>query len=57
MKTIWKSQSKNFKFEEYKNCLDRCDFKKECSNYIIRSINHETSLQQVKKIYAISILW
>ena len=44
LKGISKSQSKNIKFEEYKKC-----FQRECNNYIIRSINHEMVLQEVKK--------
>ena len=38
LKGISKSQSKNFKFEEYKNCLDGEEYQRECNNYIIRSI-------------------
>ena len=49
LKGISKSQSKNIKFEEYKKCLDGDDYQKECNNYIIRSINHEMVLQEVKK--------
>ena len=49
MKSIWKPQSKNFKIEEYKNCLDGREFKRECSIYVIRSFNHETYFQQVQK--------
>ena len=49
LKGISKSQSKNFKFEEYKKCLDGEDYQQECDNYIIRSINHEMVLQKVKK--------
>ena len=44
-----KSQSKHIKFEEYKKCLDGEEYQKECDNYIIRSINHEKYLQEVKK--------
>ena len=44
-----KSQSKHIKFEEYYNCLFGKDYQKECNNYIIRSINHEMVLQEVKK--------
>ena len=49
LKGISKSQSKNFKFEEYKNCLDGEEYQRECNNYIIKSINHEMVLQEVKK--------
>ena len=48
-KGISKSQSKNIKFEEYKKCLDGEEYQRECSNFIIRSINHELVLQVVKK--------
>ena len=49
MKGISKSQSKHIKFEEYYNCLFGGEYQKECDNYIIRSLNHETYLQKVKK--------
>ena len=49
IKGISKSQSKHIKFEEYFNCLFGGDYQKECDNYIIRSINHEMVLQEVKK--------
>ena len=44
-----KSQSKHIRFEEYKRCLDAGEYQRECNNYIIRSINHEMQLQEVKK--------
>ena len=50
-----KSQSKNIKFEEYKKCLDGKEYQRECNNYIIRSINHDMHLQEVKKINTIYI--
>ena len=50
LKGISKSQSKDFKFEEYKKCLDGEEYQRKCNNYIIRSINHEIVLQQVKTI-------
>ena len=50
LKGISESQSKNIKFEEFKKCLDGEDYQQECDNYIIRSINHEMVLQNVKKI-------
>ena len=49
IKGISKSQSKHIKFEEYYNCLFGKGYQKECNKYIIRSINHETVLQKVKK--------
>ena len=49
LKAISKSQSKIIKFEEYYNCSDGKEYQRECDNYIIRSINHEMYLQQVKK--------
>ena len=49
LKGICKSQSKHYKFEEYYNCLFGGAYQKECDNYIIRSINHEMYLQEVKK--------
>ena len=48
LKGISKSQSKNIKFQEYKNCLDGKEYQRECENFIIRSINHEMHLQEVK---------
>ena len=49
LKGVSKSQSKNIKFEEYYNCLFGGEYQRECCNYIIRSINHEMYLQEVKK--------
>ena len=49
IKGISKSQSRHIKFEEYKKCLDGEDYQKECNNYILRAINHEMYLQEVKK--------
>ena len=49
IKGISKSQSKHIKFEEYYNCSFGKKYQKECDNYIIRSINHEMVLQEVKK--------
>ena len=48
-KGISKSQSKHIKFEENYKCLFGKDCQKESDNYIIRSINHEMVLQEVKK--------
>ena len=49
IKGISKSQSKHIKFEDYFNCLFGGEYQRECNNYIIRSINHEMVLQEVKK--------
>ena len=49
VKGISKSLSKYIKFEEFYNCLFGGEYQKECDNYIIRSINHEMFLQEVKK--------
>ena len=49
LKGISKSQSKHIKFEEYKKCLDGEEYQRECNNYILRSINHEMHLQEIKK--------
>ena len=50
IKGILKSQSKHIKFEEYKKCLDGEKYQSERNNYILRSINHEMYLQEVKKL-------
>ena len=47
-KGISKSQSKHNKFEEYKKCSDGMGYQNECKNYILRSINHEMHLQEIK---------
>ena len=49
LKGISKSQSKHIKFDEYKKCLDGEEYQRECNIHIIRSINHEMHLQEVKK--------
>ena len=49
LKCVSKSQSKRIKFEEYKKCLDGMEYQRECNNYILRSINHEMHLQEIKK--------
>ena len=49
IKGISKSMSKHIKFEESYICLFGGEYQKECDNYIIRSINHEMVLQEVKK--------
>ena len=56
LKGVCKSQSKSIKFEEYKKSLDGEEYQRECNNYIIRSINHEKVLQEVKKS-TLSILY
>ena len=42
-------QSKQIKSEEYKKCLDGEEYQRDCSYYILRSINHEMYLREVKK--------
>ena len=49
LKGISKSQSKNIKLEEYYNCLFEGKYKQECGNFILRSVNHDMSLQLVQK--------
>ena len=49
LKGISQSQSKNFKFEDYYNCLFGGKYQEECDSYLIRSLNHEMYLQRVKK--------
>ena len=49
LKGISKSHSKHIKFEEYQKFLDGDEYKRECINNIIRSINHEMVLQEVQK--------
>ena len=46
LKGISETQSKNFKFEGYKKCLDGMEYQRE---YIIRSIDHEMYLQEIRK--------
>ena len=48
VKVVSKSQSKHIKFEEFYNCLVGGEYQKECNNYILRSINHEMRLQEIK---------
>ena len=45
------SQSRHIRFEEYKKCLDGEEYQKQCNNYILRSINHEMRLQELKNRY------
>ena len=49
LKGISKSQTKHIEFEDYKKWLDGVEYQKECDLYLLRSINHETYLQKVKK--------
>ena len=49
IKGISKSQSKHIEFEEYYNCLFGEEYKKECNNYVLCSINHEMLFQEIKK--------
>ena len=49
LKSISKSQPKHIKFEKYKKCLDGEEYQRECINYLLRSINHEMHLQEIKK--------
>ena len=49
LKGISKSQSKYIKFEEYKICLDGEELENECTNYILKSINHDMYMQGNKK--------
>ena len=52
---VSKSQSKDNVFEEYKKCLDGIEYQTECNIYILRSIDHEMHLQEIKKINIIYI--
>ena len=49
LKGISKSQTKCFKFEEYYKCLFGDEYRKECDNYVVRSVNHDMYLQKVTK--------
>ena len=49
LKGVSKSQSKHIKIEEYKKFLDGKEHRRESNKYIVRSINHEMHLQEVKK--------
>ena len=50
MKGVSKPYFKNIKFEEYKNCLNKEKYQRECDNFILRSLNHEMYLQKIKKV-------
>ena len=49
MKGIWKPQSKNIKFHEYKKCLDGSGYQQECDKHLFRSNNHRVYPQKVCK--------
>ena len=49
LKGISKAYSRCIKFDEYKKCLYGENFKGECDNFILRSINHNMVLQKIKK--------
>ena len=49
MKGVSKFYSKNNKTEDYYNCLFGEEYEKECVIFIIRSLNLEMYLQQIKK--------
>ena len=49
LKGISKSYSKNIKFEAHKKRLDGEEYEKECEKHLLRSVNHETCLQNIKK--------
>ena len=49
VKSLSKWQSKHFTFEEHKKCLDGEDYQRECTNYILKSFDHEMHLQKLKK--------
>ena len=55
LKGISKSQSKHIKFEEYEKRLDGEEYQRESKDFILRSINHETYLREIKKINIIYI--
>ena len=49
VKGICKSQTKIFKFVEYKNCLDEEEKINECDKYILKSIKLDMYLQKIRK--------
>ena len=49
LKGISKSQSKNFKFQEYYNCFCGKKFMRDCEIYSLRQINHDMKMQKVNK--------
>ena len=48
LKGICKTQSKHIKFEEDKKSLYDEKYQSQCNNYILRSINYEMQLQEIK---------
>ena len=48
-KSVFKSQSKHIKFEDYKTCLDGEENENVCSNYNLKSINHKMYMQEIIK--------
>ena len=56
LKGFFKSQSKHIKFEDYYNCLFGGENQKDCDTYIMRSINHEMYLQQIKKLHYVYLM-
>ena len=55
-KGISKTQSKHINFEEYKKCLDEDEYQRECSNFILRSINQEMHLQEIKNQHYLNLM-
>ena len=49
LKGFSKSHPQRIKFEEHHKCLFGGEYRQQCDNFIIRSINHKMYLQQVKK--------
>ena len=49
LKGVSKFQPKHIKFEEYRKCPDGEEDQKEYNNYILRSVNHEMHLEEVRK--------
>ena len=49
LKGICKSQSDNFRFEEYEKCLDGEKFHSEFYKFILKSIDHDMYLQEIQK--------
>ena len=49
LKGIYKSQSKNNKFDEFYNGVFGGEDQGECDNYIIKSIHHDLYLQKISK--------
>ena len=49
IKRVPKKYSKNFKFDDYKKCLDGSKYQKDFDNYNIESLNHDMFLQGAQK--------